>query len=85
MAFIKPFRALRPPKELADKVAALPYDVMSVEEARQMAAGNPDSFLHVSRPEIDLAAEIDPHDEPVYVQGRENLDGFHPSRHPDPG
>jgi len=76
MAFIKPFRALRPPKELAEKVAALPYDVMSVEEARRMAAGNPASFLHVSRPEIDLPAEIDPHDEPVYVQGKENLAEF---------
>jgi uncharacterized protein (DUF1015 family) len=76
MAFIKPFRALRPPKELAEKVAALPYDVMNVEEARLMAAGNPDSFLHVSRPEIDLAADIDPHDEPVYAQGRKNLADF---------
>jgi len=76
MAFIKPFRALRPPKALADRVAALPYDVMSVEEARRMAAGNPDSFLHVSRPEIDLAAAIDPHDEPVYVQGKKNLEEF---------
>ncbi|KAB0670209.1 DUF1015 domain-containing protein [Oryzomonas sagensis] len=76
MAFIKPFRALRPPKDLADKVAALPYDVMNVAEARQMAAGNPASFLHVSRPEIDLAAGTDPHDEPVYVQGRKNLAEF---------
>ena len=76
MAFIKPFRALRPPKELADKVAAFPYDVMNVEEARRMAAGNPDSFLHVSRPEIDLAADIAPHNETVYVQGRKNLDEF---------
>lgn len=76
MAFIKPFRALRPPRELADKVAALPYDVMNVEEAGLMAAGNPDSFLHVSRPEIDLNPDIDPHDETVYVQGRKNLDRF---------
>jgi uncharacterized protein (DUF1015 family) len=76
MAIIKPFRALRPPKELADKVAALPYDVMSVQEARAMAAGNPDSFLHVSRPEIDLPPEIDPHADQVYVQGKLNLDGF---------
>lgn len=76
MAIIKPFRALRPPRELADRVAALPYDVMSVAEARQMAAGNPYSFLHVSRPEIDLAPEIDPHSEPVYRKGRENLERF---------
>jgi uncharacterized protein (DUF1015 family) len=76
MAIIKPFRGLRPPQELADKVAALPYDVMDVAEARAMAAGNPDSFLHVSRPEIDLPDEIDCHDEPVYVQGRQNLAEF---------
>lgn len=76
MAIIKPFRALRPSRELAEKVAALPYDVMDVEEARAMAAGNPNSFLHVSRPEIDLPAEIDPHDEPVYLQGKTNLQDF---------
>lgn len=76
MAIIKPFRALRPPKELALKVAALPYDVMNVDEARSMAADCPVSFLHVSRPEIDLGPEIDPHDEPVYLQGRQNLDAF---------
>jgi len=76
MAFIKPFRALRPPRELVENVAALPYDVMDVEEARLMAAGNPDSFLHISRPEIDLAVGIDPHDEPVYEQGRKNLADF---------
>lgn len=76
MAIIKPFRALRPPKNLAGKVAALPYDVMDVEEARSMARGNPDSFLHISRPEIDLPAEIDPHDEAVYVLGKSNLDEF---------
>ncbi|MFH1029371.1 MAG: DUF1015 family protein [Pseudomonadota bacterium] len=76
MAIIKPFRALRPPRELAEKVAALPYDVMDVEEARGMAAGNPNSFLHVSRPEIDLPAEIDPHDEPVYLRGKTNLMEF---------
>ena len=76
MAIIKPFRALRPPKELAENVAALPYDVMDVQEARTMAAGNPNNFLHVSRPEIDLPDEIDPHDEPVYVQGKTNLTEF---------
>ena len=76
MAEIKPFRAVRPPKELAEKVSALPYDVMNVAEACAMAAGNPDSFLHISRPEIDLPPEIDPHDESVYVKGRVNLDEF---------
>lgn len=76
MAFIKPFKAVRPKKELAEKVAALPYDVMNTEEAIQMAAGNEVSFLHISRPEIDLPREIDVHSEPVYVKGRENLEKF---------
>lgn len=76
MAFIKPFRALRPPKELADKVASLPYDVMDVEEARAMASGNPYSFLHISRAEIDLSPDIDPHDDVVYHQGKLNLEKF---------
>jgi uncharacterized protein (DUF1015 family) len=76
MAIIKPFRALRPPKDLAEKVSALPYDVMNVEEARAMAAGNPNSFLHISRPEIDLPAEVDPHGESVYLQGKRNLEEF---------
>ncbi len=76
MAIIKPFRALRPPKELAEKVSALPYDVMNVEEACAMAAGNPHSFLHISRPEIDLPADLDPHDESVYQQGKVNLGEF---------
>jgi uncharacterized protein (DUF1015 family) len=76
MAIIKPFKALRPPKDLSDKVAALPYDVMDVEEARAMASGNPDSFLHISRPEIDLSDAIDPHEEQVYLLGKSNLDEF---------
>ncbi len=76
MAIIKPFRALRPSKDIVEKVSALPYDVMNVEEACTMAAGNPISFLHVSRPEIDLPAEVDPHDESVYLQGKTNLCEF---------
>ena len=76
MAFIKPFRAVRPKRELAVKVASLPYDVMSVAEAREMAAGNPCSFLHITRPEIDLPEGTDSHDEPVYEQGRTNLRSF---------
>lgn len=74
MALIKPFRALRPLQKIVRQVAAPPYDVMSVDEARSMAEGNPFSFLHVSRPEIDLPHDVDPHDEPVYRKGRENLD-----------
>jgi uncharacterized protein (DUF1015 family) len=76
MATIRPFRAFRPPKHLAEKVAALPYDVMSTDEARAMAAGNPCSFLHVSRPEIDLPPEVDIHSDPVYEQGLANLSRF---------
>ena len=76
MAFIKPFRAVRPRQELAGKVASLPYDVMSVAEAREMADGNPYSFLHITRPEIDLPVGVDSHDEPVYEQGRDNLRNF---------
>lgn len=76
MAIIKPFRALRPKKELAEKVAALPYDVMNTDEARQMASGNPFSFLHISRPEIDLPLDIDHYSEPVYEAGRDNLRRF---------
>jgi uncharacterized protein (DUF1015 family) len=76
MATIRPFRAVRPLKQLAEKVAALPYDVMSTDEARAMAAGNPYSFLHISRPEIDLPPEVDIHSEPVYDQGMTALARF---------
>lgn len=74
MATIKPFAALRPKPELAERICELPYDVMSSEEARQIAAGNPLSFLHVSKPEIDLAPGTDPSAPQVYAKGRENLD-----------
>ncbi len=76
MAVIRPFKALRPPVHLASRVAALPYDVMNVEEARRMAENNPDSFLHISRPEIDLSPLIDPHSEEVHLKGRENMLDF---------
>jgi uncharacterized protein (DUF1015 family) len=76
MAIIRPFEALRPPVHLAPRVAALPYDVMDVEEARQMADSNSDSFLHISRPEIDLPASIDPHADEVHSQGKLNLQHF---------
>ena len=76
MAIIRPFEALRPPVHLAPRVAALPYDVMDVEEARQMAGDNSDSFLHISRPEIDLPASVDPHDDVVHNQGKQNLQSF---------
>jgi len=74
MSTLVPFRALRPPASLAATVASPPYDVISTREARTLAAGNPDSFLRVSRPEIDLAEGVDEHSAPVYRRGRENLD-----------
>src|SRR3954464_14043581 len=73
MATIKPFAALRPKPELAAQICELPYDVMSSDEARQMAAGNPLSFLHVSKPEIDLPPGTDLYDAAVYAKGRENF------------
>ena len=73
MASIKPFAALRPKPELAARICELPYDVMSSEEARQMAAGNPLSFLHVSKPEIDLPPGTDLYSPEVYAKGRENF------------
>ncbi len=66
---IKPFAALRPVPEKAAVLAAVPYDVVDTAEARVLAAGNPDSFLHVSRPEIDLPDSVDIHDDAVYAQG----------------
>jgi len=74
MALIAPFRALRPTPEAAPRVAAVPYDVVSTEEARQLADGNPLSFLHVSRAEIDLAPDVDPHADEVYATARRNFD-----------
>ena len=74
MAIVKPFRALRPLPEQAAKVSAVPYDVVSTNEARQLAEGNALSFLHVSRPEIDLPPGTDPHSDVVYEQAAINFD-----------
>src|SRR5262245_12889863 len=73
MAVLKPFRALRPSPERAGQVAAVPYDVVSTAEARALAAGNPLSFLHVSRPEIDLPHGTDPYSDAVYARAQENF------------
>src|SRR5437016_9495617 len=73
MAIIKPFAALRPKPDLASRICELPYDVMSSEEARQIAGGNPLSFLHVSKPEIDLPVSTDVHAPEVYAKGQENF------------
>ena len=81
MASIKPFRALRPTAENAAAVSSVPYDVVNTEEARELAAGNPLSFLHVTRSEIDLPADADPYSPGVYDKARENL---HNLRHDGP-
>lgn len=73
---VNPFRALRPPRDIAAKVASVPYDVVNREEAVELARGNPLSFLHVCRPDIDLPADVDPHDDRIYARGRANLDRF---------
>ncbi|MFO1399767.1 MAG: DUF1015 family protein [Steroidobacteraceae bacterium] len=73
MAILKPFAAYTPRPELAARICELPYDVMSSEEARALAAGNPLSFLRVSKPEIDLPAGTDVHSPPVYAKGAENF------------
>src|SRR6266513_1667 len=73
MATIKPFAALRPRSDLAEKICELPYDVMSSEEAREIAAGNPLSFLRVSKPEIDLPPGADIYAPEVYAKGNENF------------
>jgi uncharacterized protein (DUF1015 family) len=70
---ISPFTALRPQPELAARVAAVPYDVVNTQEARLLAQGNPLSFLHVSRSEIDLPEGADPYSEAVYARALENL------------
>ncbi len=70
---VKPFRGLRPRSDLASRIPSYPYDVLDSREARELAAGDPHSFLHVEKPEIDLDPEINPYDERVYAKGRENL------------
>ena len=73
MAVLKPFPGIRPDPDLAARLAAPPYDVLSSDEARALAEGNPVSFLHINKPEIDLDPALDPHDPAVYRKGRENL------------
>jgi len=73
MIKLKPFRALRPQKELVEKVVSLPYDVMNMEEAKEMAKGNPYSFLHVTRAEIDIENLKSPYSEEVYIKSRDTL------------
>jgi uncharacterized protein (DUF1015 family) len=74
VAALSPFRALRPSPASAGQVAAVPYDVVNTDEARALAAGNPLSFLHVSRAEIDLPPETDPYADGVYATAAANFD-----------
>ncbi len=76
MAVLKPFKGLRPPQKLAEKVASRPYDVLNSEEARREAAGNPYSLLHIIKPEIDLPENISLYDEAVYQKAKENFEKF---------
>jgi uncharacterized protein (DUF1015 family) len=73
MASIHPFRALRPAPDKAAAVSSVPYDVVSTDEARQLAAGNPLSFLRVTRSELDLSPDIDPYSPEVYERAKQNL------------
>ena len=76
MTMIQPFKALRPQPQLAKQVASQPYDVLSSTEAKKEAAGNPASFLHVTKSEIDLPESVDIHDVQVYEQAKENITAF---------
>lgn len=76
MATIKPFRGIRPPKALVEKVESRPYDVLNSEEARQEAEGNPMSLYHIIKPEIDFPAGTDEHDPQVYPKAAENFQLF---------
>lgn len=76
MTIVRPFKAIRPEPTLANKVISLPYDVMNRQEAAQMAEGNPMSFLHICRSEIDLPDQKDPYDESVYLRARDNIKEF---------
>jgi uncharacterized protein (DUF1015 family) len=73
LPLIQPFRALRPAPRRASEILAPPYDVLSSAEARQKADGKPHSFLHISKPEIDLPEKTDPYDPVVYAKAAENL------------
>ena len=76
MADFKPFKALRPQAQFAKQVASRPYDVLNSSEAKVEAQGNPNSFLHITKSEIDLKSDIDIHSEAVYEKAKENLEAF---------
>lgn len=76
MAVIKPFKGIRPPQQFVEQVASLPYDVLSSEEARKVAEGNPKSFYHIIKPEIDFPEGTDDHDPKVYQKAADNFQLF---------
>lgn len=76
MAIVKPFKGVRPPKDMVTEVASRPYDVLNSDEARTEAEGNPKSLYHIIRPEIDFEAGTDEHDPKVYGKAAENFDAF---------
>jgi len=76
MVKVKKFKAYMPPPEIAPKLISLPYDVMDTKEARKMAEGNEQCFLRVSRCELELPDNVDPHSEEVYKHARDNLHKF---------
>ena len=77
MAKVKPFRGIRPPRDLVTQVASRPYDVLNSEEARAEAHGNPRSLYHIIKPEIDFEPGTDEHDPKVYSRAVENFNAFH--------
>src|SRR6476660_9270692 len=76
MASILPFKALRPQPQFAKQVASRPYDVLNSAEAKVEARGNPNSFLHITKSEIDLPENVDIHSKEVYERAKENLRAF---------
>lgn len=76
MATIAPFTALRPQAQFARQVASPPYDVLNSKEAKELTRGNPNSFLHITKAEIDLPEDTDVHNQEVYEKAKENLNAF---------
>lgn len=76
MATIKPFKGVRPPKSLVERIVSRPYDVLNSDEARAEAAGNDMSLYHIIKPEIDFPVGTDEHDERVYAKAAENFQKF---------
>ena len=76
MAVVKPFKGIRPPQDMVEKVASRPYDVLNSEEARAEAADNTMSLYHIIKPEIDFEPGTDEHEEKVYQKALENFNKF---------